>query len=104
MANDGQRAMNSPLTEALDLTHAMLAAAKAADWPHFGRLHERRAQLLKPGLYAHADAPRLLPQLDAAQKELSAIIASAHGDARRNLLDSQRAYAAACAYLDAAQG
>lgn len=95
--------MNSPLTEALDLTRAMLAAAKAADWPHFGRLHERRAQLLKPGLYSHADAPRLLPQLDAAQKELSAIIASAHDEARRDLLDSQRAHAAANAYLDAAQ-
>ncbi|HEX5353516.1 MAG TPA: hypothetical protein VFW60_05505 [Rhodanobacteraceae bacterium] len=96
--------MNSPLAEALDLTRAMLVAAKAADWSGFGRLHERRAQLLKPGLYAHADAPQLLPQLDAAQKELSAIIASAHDDARRNLLDSQRAYTAACAYLDAAEG
>lgn len=96
--------MNSPLAEALDLTRAMLAAAQTGDWPQFGRLHERRAQLLKPGLYTHADAPSLLPQLDAAQKELTAIIASAHDEARRQLLDSQRAYAAASAYLDAAQG
>ena len=96
--------MGSPLSEALDLTRAMLAAARAGDWPLFGRLHERRAQLLKPGMYTHADAPRVLPQLDAAQKELVAVIASAHDDARRNLLDSQRGYAAASAYLDAAQG
>jgi multidrug resistance efflux pump len=96
--------MKSPLVEALDLTHAMLAAAKAGDWTHFGNLHKRRTQLLKPGLYTHADAPRLLPQLDAAQKELTAVIASAHEEARRNWLDSQRAHAAASAYLDAAQG
>jgi multidrug resistance efflux pump len=96
--------MNSPLVEGLALTRAMLDAAKAGDWPHFGRLLQRRAQLLKPGLYTHADAPRLLPQLDAAQKELSAIIASAHDEVRRSWLDSQRAHAAASAYLDAAQG
>lgn len=96
--------MGSPLSEALELTRAMLAAARATNWPQFTRLHERRAQLLKPGLYNHADAPSLLPQLDAAQKELTAVIAAAHDDARRNLLDSQRGYAAASAYLDAAQG
>jgi hypothetical protein len=88
----------------MDLTLAMLEAAKAGEWPHFGLLLQRRAQLLKPGLYTHADAPRLLPQLDAAQKELSAIIASAHDEVRRSWLDSQRAHAAASAYLDAAQG
>ena len=49
----------------------MLDAAKAGDWPHFGRLLQRRAQLLKPGLYTHADTPRLLPRLDAAQKALA---------------------------------
>ena len=96
--------MNSPLAEALELTRAMLVAAKSADWARFGRLQEHRMQLLKPDLYTHADAPRLLPQLDAAQRELSAIIATAHDDVRHNLLDSQRAYAAASAYLDAAQG
>lgn len=96
--------MGSPLSEALELTQAMLAAAKATDWPQFARLHEQRAQLLKPGLYNHADAPSLLPQLDAVQKELTAVLASAHEEARRNLLDSQRGYAAASAYLDAAQG
>lgn len=94
--------MISPLTEALELTRAMLAAAKSADWPLFGRLQELRAQLLKPDLYMHADAPTLLPQLNEAQKELSAIIASAHAEVRRNLLDSQRGYAAASAYLEAA--
>ncbi len=96
--------MGSPLSDALDLTRAMLAAAKAGDWPQFARLHKRRAQLLKPGMYTHTDAPHLLPQLDAAQKELVVVIASAHDDARRKLLDSQRGYAAASAYLDAAQG
>lgn len=96
--------MGSPLSEALELTRAMLTAAKAADWLQFTRLHERRAQLLKPGLHNHADAASLLPLLDAAQKELTAVIASAHDDVRRNLLDSQRGYAAASAYLDAAQG
>lgn len=96
--------MGSPLSEALELTRAMLAAARSAAWPEFSRLHERRAQLMMPGLYNHADAPSLLPQLDAAQKELTAILASAHDEARRNLLDSQRGYAAASAYLDAAQG
>lgn len=63
--------MTPPIADAIDLTHAMLSAAKAGDWPGFGRLHEQRTQLLKPGLYAHADAPRLLPRLDAAQKELA---------------------------------
>ncbi|HLI19313.1 MAG TPA: hypothetical protein VKV22_13720 [Rhodanobacteraceae bacterium] len=95
--------MNSPLAEVLDLTRAMLAAARTADWTGFGRLQERRAQLLKPDLYMHADAPSLLPQLNEAQRELSAEIASAHAEVRRNLLDSQRGYAAASAYLDAAQ-
>lgn len=94
--------MNSPLAEALDLTRAMLAAAKAADWPVFGRLQELRAQLLKPDLYTHADAPSLLPQLNEAQRELAATIAAAHAEVRRDLLDSQRGYAAASAYLDAA--
>lgn len=95
--------MKSPLDETLELTHAMLVAAKADDWQQFGRLQERRAQLLKPDLYTHVDAPWLLPKLNAAQQELSAVIASAHGEVRRNLLDSQRGYAAASAYLDAAQ-
>ena len=63
--------MSPPIAEAIDLTHAMLSAAKAGDWPHFGRLHEQRTQLLKPGLYTHADTPRLLPRLDAAQKALT---------------------------------
>ncbi|MGH8214095.1 MAG: hypothetical protein ACREPZ_00115 [Rhodanobacteraceae bacterium] len=66
--------MSPPIAEAIDLTHAMLSAAKAGDWPHFGRLHEQRTRLLKPGLYVHADAPRLLPRLDAAQKELAATL------------------------------
>lgn len=66
--------MSPPLAEAIDLTQAMLSAAKAGDWPHFGRLHERRAQLLKPGLYMHANAPRLLPRLDAAQKQLATML------------------------------
>lgn len=96
--------MNSPLTEALELTRAMLVAARSADWAQFGRLQERRMQLLKPDLYTHADAPRLLPQLNTAQKELAAIIATAHDEVRHRLLDSQRAYAAASAYLEAAQG
>lgn len=96
--------MTSPLAEALDLTRAMLAAAHAADWSLFGHLHERRTQLLKPGLYTQADAPQLLPQLASAQQELARVIAGAHDDVRRNLLDSQRAYAAASAYLEAAQG
>ena len=96
--------MSPALAEAINGTHARVSAAKAGGWPHCGRLLQRRAQLLKPGLYTHADAPRLLPQLDAAQKELTAIIASAHDEVRRNWLDSQRAHAAASAYLDAAQG
>jgi hypothetical protein len=66
--------MNPPLPEAIDLTHAMLSAAKAGDWPHFGHLNERRARLFKPGLYMHVDAPWLLPRLDAAQKELAAML------------------------------
>jgi hypothetical protein len=66
--------MSPPIAEAIDLTHAMLSAAKAGDWPYFGRLQEQRTQLLKPGLYAHADAPRLLPRLDAAQKALAATL------------------------------
>lgn len=66
--------MSPPLPEAIDLTHAMLSAAKAGDWPHFGHLHERRAQLFKPGLYMHVDAPWLLPRLDAAQKELASML------------------------------
>jgi hypothetical protein len=66
--------MSPAIAEAIDLTHAMLSAAKAGDWPHFGRLQEQRTQLLKPGLYTHADAPRLLPRLDAAQKALAATL------------------------------
>jgi hypothetical protein len=66
--------MSPPLPEAIDLTHAMLSAAKAGDWPHFGHLNERRARLFKPGLYMHVDAPWLLPRLDAAQKELAAML------------------------------
>lgn len=66
--------MSPPLAEAIDLTHAMLSAAKAGDWPYFGRLHEHRARLLKPGLYMHAHTPRLLPRLDAAQKQLAAML------------------------------
>lgn len=69
--------MSPALAEAIDLTHAMVSAAKAGDWPHFGRLHERRAQLLTPGLYAHVNAPRLLPRLDAAQKQLAAMLGDA---------------------------
>jgi hypothetical protein len=69
--------MNPPLAEAIDLTHAMASAAKAGDWSHFGRLHDRRAQLLRPGLYGHAHAPRLLPRPDAAQKQLAAMLSDA---------------------------
>lgn len=69
--------MTPALAEAIDLTHAMFSAAKAGDWPHFGCLHERRARLLKPGFYVHADAPRLLPQLDAAQKQLATMLSDA---------------------------
>ena len=63
--------MNPPLADATDLTCAIVSAAKPGDWPHFGRLHERRAQLLKSGLYGHSRASRLLPQLDAAQRQLA---------------------------------
>lgn len=66
--------MSAPLAEAIDLTHAMVSAAKAGDWPQFGRLHERRAQLFKPGLYVHTSTPRLLPRLDAAQKQLATML------------------------------
>lgn len=66
--------MSPPIVQAIDLTHAMLSAAKAGNWPHFGRLHEQRTRLLKPGLYTHADTPRLLPRLDAVQKELAAML------------------------------
>lgn len=95
--------MNSPLAEAIALTRTMLVAAKAGDWAQVGQLQERRAQLLQPGLYTHADAQALLPQLDAAQRELAAVIGAAHADVRRNLLSSQRASAAANAYLDTAR-
>ncbi|MGH8147679.1 MAG: hypothetical protein ACREPY_15270 [Rhodanobacteraceae bacterium] len=66
--------MSSPLSEALDLTRDMLAAAQDGNRSRFERLHQRRARLFKPGLYADSEAPRLLPQLDAAQKELAAIL------------------------------
>ena len=65
--------MNPPLADAIDLTHAMVSAAKAGDWPHFGRLHKRRAQLLKSGIYRHSKAPRLLSQLDAAQRQVATL-------------------------------
>jgi hypothetical protein len=66
--------MSSPLSEALDLTRDMLAAAEAGNRARFEHLHQRRAQLFKPGLYADVDAPRLLPLLDAAQKQLAVIL------------------------------
>ncbi len=69
--------MSPPLAEAIDLTHAMVSAAKAGDWPYFGSLHDRRAQLLKPGLYTHSNAARLLPRLDAAQRQLAAMLSDA---------------------------
>ncbi len=95
--------MSSPLTEALELTRTMLAAAQAGDWPRVGQLQERRSQLMRPDLHLQADARALLPELDAAQRKLSAAISTAHADVRRHLLQSQRASAAANAYLDAAR-
>lgn len=95
--------MNSPLAEALQLTRSMLAAARAGDWAQVGQLQERRAPLLQPGLYTHADAQALLPELHAAQRELAATIGAAHADVRRHLLSAQRANAAANAYLDTAR-
>jgi hypothetical protein len=65
--------MTTPLVEVLDLTYAMLAAAKACDWSEFKHLHEYRARLLGPELYSDPDAPWRLPQLFAAQTELAAI-------------------------------
>ena len=65
--------MTTPLVEALDLTYAMLAAAKAGDWLEFKHLHDRRAPLLGPRLYSEPDAPLRLPQLFAAQTELAAL-------------------------------
>lgn len=65
--------MNSPLVEVLDLTYAMLAAAAAGDWTEFRYLHECRTRLLEPRLYLGSDAPRLLPQLFAAQTELAGL-------------------------------
>lgn len=65
--------MTSPLVQLLDLTYAMLAAAKDGAWREFRHLHARRAQLLQSGLYAEPDAPWRLPQLFAAQSELAAI-------------------------------
>lgn len=65
--------MTTPLVKVLDLTYAMLAVAKAGDWPEFRYLHERRAQLLGVGLSSQPDAPWRLPQLFAAQTELAAM-------------------------------
>lgn len=69
--------MSPPRAEAIDLTNAMVSAVKAGDWPNSGRPHERRAKLLKPGRHMHANAPRLLPRLDAAQQPLAAMLSGA---------------------------
>ena len=80
--------MTSPLVQLLDLTYAMLAAAKDGAWREFWHLHARRAQLLQTGLNAEPDAPWRLPQLFAAQSELAAIkhVGSASPDDETELL------------------
>lgn len=92
----------SPLAALLSLTRAMLDAAGRAEWETVEQLHAQRQPLLLADLFTHSDAPELLPQLDALQKELTALMVAAQSEMRKSMLEAQRGYAGVSAYLSAA--
>jgi hypothetical protein len=89
-------AAGSPLEQALELSHAMLAAAREADWERLIQLEAERQPLVTRQHPLDNETHRLLGEILACDRELVTLIAQARDAAAEQWqLETGRAHAIA---------
>lgn len=87
-----------PLTQALAITRAMLAAAKVADWDELQRLEEVREPLVRREHPTDVISRAQIEQILAYDRQLQALLGNARNEVARSWQGEHARFQAVAAY------